>query len=159
MIRSCLLAAAALLAFAGAVPAHDYTLGDIAVGHPMARATPPAARTGAGYLTLENKGAAEDRLVAATGEVAERIEIHETTVTDGVARMRPLADGVAIPPGGTVELAPGGMHLMLMGLRHPLVEGERVPIVLSFEKAGEIEVELAVEAIGPAGAEDAHAGH
>lgn len=158
MIRSGLLVATVLLAFAGNAPAHDYTVGAIEVGHPFARATPPAARTGAGYLTLTNAGTTEDRLVAVTGEVAERIEIHETTFTDGVARMRPVA-GVAIPPGETVELAPGGIHLMLIGLRHPLVEGEQVPIVLSFEKAGEVAVDLAVEAIGPARAGGAHTAH
>lgn len=149
MIRSGLLVATVLLALAGNAPAHDVTAGAIEVGHPFARATPPAARTGAGYFTLTNTGTTEDRLVAVTGEAAQRIEIHETTVTDGIARMRPVA-GVVIAPGETVELAPGGMHLMLMGLRQPLVEGDRVPIVLSFEKAGEVAVDLAVEAIGPA---------
>jgi copper(I)-binding protein len=158
MYRSGLLVATVLLAIAGKAPAHDFTAGAIEVGHPFARATPPAARTGAGYFTLTNTGTTEDRLVAVTGEVAQRIEVHATSLTDGVARMRAV-ESIAIPPGETVQLAPGGMHLMLMGLRHPLVEGERVPIVLSFEKAGEVAVELAVEAIGPATAGGEHTAH
>lgn len=147
---------AAATMFASPSLSHDYTLGDIDIGHPAARATPPGARTGAGYLTLTNTGAEQDRLLSVSGGIAERIEIHETTVVEGVARMRPLAEGLAIAPGATVALAPGGIHLMLIGLTAPLVEGERVPVVLGFEHAGEIEVDLAVEAMG---AGDSHAGH
>lgn len=153
MIRSAMLAGA-MLALAAPLAAHDYTLGAIEIGHPAARASLPSARTGAGYLTLTNTGAEEDRLVAATGAIAERIEIHETVVTDGVARMRPL-DGLALPPGETVALEPGGLHLMLLGLTAPLAEGERVPVTLSFEEAGDIEVELHVEAMG-AGEDHSH---
>lgn len=147
MTRSTMLAVA-MLALAAPLAAHDYTLGAIEIGHPAARAAPPAARTGAGYLTLTNTGAGEDRLVAASGAIAARIEIHETTVTDGVARMRPL-DGLLLPPGQTVALEPGGVHLMLIGLSAPLTEGESVPVTLTFEQAGEIEVELAVETMSP----------
>ncbi len=139
----------------GASLSHDYTPGAIDIGHPVARATTPAARTGAAYLTLTNNGTEEVRLSALSGAIAERIEIHETTVVDGVARMRPHAEGLAVPPGATVTLAPGGMHIMLVGLTAPLVEGDRVPIVLSFDQAGEIEVELAVEAISA----ESHANH
>lgn len=153
------LAAAMLALLGGGAVAHDYRLGGIAIEHPFARATPPVARTGAGYLRLSNAGAEEDRLVAASGAASERIEIHETTLTDGVARMREVEGGVAIPPGATVAFTPGGQyHLMLVGLREPLTEGMRVPVVLTFERAGEIEVELAVEAARP-GEDDAHSGH
>lgn len=157
MIRLTTLLAVLALALCGGALAHDYRLGDIAIGHPFARATPPGAPTAAAYLSLANEGPAEDRLLGAVGAIAERIEIHESTLTDGVARMRPVEDGLAIPPGETVELAPGGYHLMLVGLDRPLAEGERVPVVLSFERAGDIEVELAVEA--PGVADDGHTHH
>ena len=52
------------------------------------------------------------------------------------------------PPGATVTLAPGGLHLMLMGLRKPLVRDTLVPLTLVFEKAGSVEIELSVEAMG-----------
>ena len=42
-----------------------------------------------------------------------KVELHETTVEDGVARMRPL-DSLVVPPGETVVLERGGKHLMLM---------------------------------------------
>lgn len=126
--------------------AHEYRLGDIAIGHPFAQATLPSARTGAAYLSLANSGAEDDRLLSASSGIAEKIEIHEVGVTGDVVTMRPAVDGVSIPAGQKVELAPGGYHLMLTGLKKPLVKGERVPIVLKFQHAGEIAVELAVEA-------------
>lgn len=79
---------------------------------------------------------------------------------DGVMMMRPLADGIEIKAGETVELAPGGFHLMLIDLKQPMTEGERVPLTLTFEKAGSIDVELAVEAArAPAAAAPQHSHH
>ena len=37
---------------------------------------------------------------------------------------------------------------MMMGLKAPLKQGEKVPLTLVFEKAGKIDVELAVVAMG-----------
>ncbi len=153
------LVAASALFMSHAALAHDYHAGDIHIVHPWSRATPPAAQVGGGFLKLENKGEAADRLVSASSPVAGRVEIHSMEVTDGVMRMRPLADGLEIKPGATVELAPGGYHLMLMELKQPLKEGERVPLTLTFEKAGSIDVELAVEAARPSGNHGAHGGH
>ena len=116
--------------------AHEYTVGDLAIGHPHAAATAAGARTGAGYLSVTNSGAEADRL---------RVELHATEAdAAGVARMRPV-EALEVPPGATVTLAPQGTHVMFMGLDAPLVEGERVPAVLVFEKAGEVAVEFAVE--------------
>jgi copper(I)-binding protein len=65
-----------------------------------------------------------------------------------VMRMRELEKGLEIPAGGTVTLAPGGFHLMLIGLTAPLKAGTRVPVTLVFEKAGSIDIELDVQAMG-----------
>lgn len=79
---------------------------------------------------------------------ARSVEIHEMTMTDGVMRMRPLAGGIAIPPGGTAWLRPGGTHLMLIGPAGPFAQGENVPVTLCFERAGEVTVDLEVAAAG-----------
>ncbi len=124
--------------------AHEYTVGDLAIGHPHAAATAAGARTGAGYLSVTNSGAEADRLLAVKADFP-RVELHATEVdAAGVARMRPV-EALEVPPGATVTLAPQGTHVMFMGLDAPLVEGERVPAVLVFEKAGEVAVEFAVE--------------
>ncbi|WP_246333155.1 copper chaperone PCu(A)C [Aureimonas mangrovi] len=150
---------AAALLTAGSALAHDYRAGSVEIDHPWSRATPPNANVGGGYLTLRNDGEEPDRLIGGSSPAAERVEIHTMEMEGDVMRMRQLPDGVEIPAGGTAELAPGGMHLMLIGLAAPLVEGERVPLTLEFEKAGSVEVELAIDAIGAGGAADAHSGH
>jgi len=144
------LAAIAALAvlWTGAADAQDYKLGTLEIGQPWARATPPTAPAGGGYMTITNKGAHPDRLVAVKSPAAGMVQVHEMKMEGNVMRMRELDGGLAIPPGATVALAPGGLHLMMMGLKAPLKQGERVPVTLVFEKAGTIDVELAVTAMG-----------
>ena len=142
-----LAAAAGLLPLSAAV-AHEYRAGDLVIGHPWGRAIGAAAPTAAGYMSLSNQGSAPDRLLDARSPAARQVEIHAMTMTDGVMRMRPLAEGLAIPPRGTAWLRPGGQHLMLVGPAGPFVQGSRIPVTLRFERAGEITVELEVAAAG-----------
>jgi len=146
-----ILAATALAAglIAAPVLAHDFSLGDLRLEHPWARATAGPVRNGAAFLTVHNSGAA-DRLLAAAGEVAERVEIHSHQMEGDVMKMRQV-EAVEVPAGGTAELQPGSYHLMLIGLDEPLKEGDRFPLTLTFEKAGEITVEVTVEGIGSMG--------
>jgi copper(I)-binding protein len=137
--------------------AHDYRVGDLQIAHPWSRGTPPGARVGAGYLRIDNRGTADDRLLSVTMERSGRAEIHEMSVTDGVMRMRELPTGIAIPTGGVVELKPGGLHLMFMELTASLKQGERLDGTLTFERAGKVDVSFAVEAIGASPPASAHA--
>ncbi len=100
-------------------------------------------------------------MAATAPAIAGRTEIHEMAVTNGVMTMRPLADGIAIPAGGKVEFKPGGYHVMFMELKQPLRQGERFKGTLTFEKAGSVEVEFAVEAVGARGGGhgSGHGGH
>jgi hypothetical protein len=51
-----------------------------------------------------------------------------------------------------VILAPNGYHITLVGLSAPLKQGDKVrAILLMFEKAGKVGVELDVQAIGAPG--------
>ncbi|PZU94279.1 MAG: hypothetical protein DI527_03540 [Chelatococcus sp.] len=153
------LALAALLLAATPAFAHGFKLGPLTIGHPWSRATPPGAKVGGGYLSVENTGTTADRLVSVSAPFAGRTEIHEMAVKDGVMTMRPLKDGVEIAPGAKVEFKPGGYHIMFMELKEPLKQGERRKGTLTFEKAGSVEVEFAVDAIGGKGGETEHKGH
>lgn len=140
--------------------AHDYTVGSLKIGHPWARATPPSAKVGGGYLSIENTGSEPDRLVGGSTEAAERLEIHETSLSDGIMRMREKTDGVAIPASTKVELKPSALHLMLVDLKAPLKQGDKVKATLVFERAGAVTVELQVQGVGaPQPAATGHAGH
>lgn len=148
MNKSVSLLVAGLLLAAAPAFAHDFKVGPLKIGHPWSRATPPGAKVGGGYVSVENTGSTPDRLVAVSVPFAERGEIHEMAVKDGIMTMRPLENGIEIPAGAKVELKPGGLHLMFMGLKEPLKQGEKVKGTLTFEKAGKVDVEFAVDAIG-----------
>lgn len=146
-MKSVLLAAAMALAVTSA-SAHEYKAGSLEIKHPWSRATPKGATVAGGYMKIVNTGTAPDRLIGGSTEAAPKFEIHEMSMQGGVMKMRQLPKGVEIKPGETVELKPGGYHLMFVGIAAPFEQGKRVKGTLEFEKAGKIEVEYAVEAIG-----------
>ena len=151
----CLVASVAW--FNGAASAEDFTVGSIQVANPWTRATPKGSTIAGGYMTITNKGAAPDRLVAGSAAPAGRFEVHHMAMENGVMKMRPVEGGLEIKPGETVELKPGSFHIMLMGLKQPLEKGQRIKGTLTFEKAGKVDIEYAVEAIGAT--PPAHGGH
>jgi copper(I)-binding protein len=139
---------AALAALAAPASAHDYKIGSLHIVHPWARATPKGATVGGGYMKITNSGSAPDRLISGSTPVAERFEVHEMSMDNGVMRMRMLKDGLEIKPGETVELKPGSLHVMMVNLKQPIQEGQRFKGTLVFEKAGTVEVEYAIEPVG-----------
>lgn len=146
--RSLVLAALAGPLLALPTHAHDYKVGSLEISHPWTRATAPTAKAGGGYLVITNKGTTPDRLVAAESNASQKVEIHEMKMDGNVMRMRELAGGLEIPPGGSVMLKPGGYHIMFMELKAPLAKGNKVPVTLVFEKAGKIDVDFAVQEMG-----------
>ncbi|RMF66363.1 MAG: copper chaperone PCu(A)C [Calditrichaeota bacterium] len=101
--------------------------------------------TGVVYLTLRNNGAAADRLLLATSDVAEAVELHRSKMVDGKMSMEMLKEGVIVPAGGEVVFAPGGYHIMLIGLKRDLKPGDQFPLTLAFEKSGTQTVTVVVQ--------------
>ncbi|WP_119156606.1 copper chaperone PCu(A)C [Caldimonas tepidiphila] len=156
MKRFLIAATALALSLLTSAHAHDYQLGPIRIAHPWARATVAGQPAGGAYLKLENAGPA-DRLLSVRSPVAASAELHLMTMDGNIMRMREV-DAIALPAGQTVEFKPGGLHIMLTGLKAPLKQGERVPLTLRFEKAGEVNVELAVESAASSGGDKPAAG-
>jgi hypothetical protein len=152
-IPRAVLAAALVSLFSGLSPvqAEDVKAGDLVISQAWTRATPGGATIGGGFLTIENKGSAPDKLVGASSDGAGKVEVHEMAMNNGVMTMRPLEGGLAIDPGKSVRLAPGGLHLMMMGLKSPLKQGDKLAVTLQFEKAGKVAVKLDVEGVGAKG--------
>jgi hypothetical protein len=152
MLRSILIGATASMLLAGPAFAQHaprtYKVGPLVIEAPWARATPAGAKVGAGYLKITNAGRQSDRLVGGSLPVAGGVEIHEMTMTDGIMRMRKLAQGLEIKPGQSVEFKPGGYHLMFTGLSEGLREKQAIKGTLVFETAGTVEVEYQVAPIG-----------
>jgi copper(I)-binding protein len=139
-----------MLAVAPAV-AQVFRSGDITIEQPWSRATPKGAPVAGGYMVIHNAGTTADRLTGGVFDFAGKVQIHEMTMQDGVMKMRPLATGLEIPPGGTVTLAPNGYHVMFMELKRQLTQGETVKGALDFEHAGKIPVEFKVGGMGDRG--------
>lgn len=143
------LCAALLLMLTAAANAE--TAGKLAIEGAWARPTPEGTTFSAGYLKITNRGDTSDVLLGASTPVADRAELHESSMNaDGVMTMRPLANGLEIKPGETVELKPAGAHIMIMGVREPLKDGETIPVKLNFKMAGPVEVTFAIKPLGAA---------
>ena len=67
----------------------------------------------AGYLDLENRSGAAVRITRVTSPQFEAVELHETAVENGIARMREIG-ALEIAHGERVRFERGGKHLMLM---------------------------------------------
>jgi copper(I)-binding protein len=139
---------AALACIVTAAQARDFKVGAIEISEPWSRATPKGSSVAAGYMKITNTGTAPDRLVGGSADIAPKLEVHEMSMEGGVAKMRPVKGGLEIKPGETVELKPGSFHVMFMGLKKPLAAGDQVKAKLTFEKAGPVNVEYEVRALG-----------
>ena len=137
-----LLAVPILLAVATAAFAQE---SPIRVADPKARPTAPGG-TGGVYMTIFNRGGADDDLTGLSTPIAEKAEMHRTVTTNGVSHMDAVAD-LPIKANGSVTFAPGGLHVMLTGLKQPLKLGDSFPLTLSFAKAGAITVTVSVQQI------------
>lgn len=168
--RSRLVRAGAGLAVAimaaGALAACGSDSEKVSVSDPWVRVTPGNQDMTAAYMMLKSDEA--DRLVAASvpSDVAETVELHETvseghsmddmgsdsmddmgsdsmSEMDGQMEMMGMKQvkSIALPAGKDVRLEPGGFHIMLMGLKNPIEPDDSYMITLTFEKAGEVEVE------------------
>jgi copper(I)-binding protein len=134
----------------GTIPAHaaEYDVGSIHIAQPWSRATPKGATAGAGYMTITNKGTTPDKVSCISDDASAKCEIHSMTMEGGVMKMRPVEGGLEIKPGETVTLAPSGFHVMFSALKHPLEQGKTVKATLKFDKAGSIDVEYPILAVG-----------
>ena len=132
---------AALLAAASASHAMPVTFENAWVRAPV-----PGQTVAAGYCDIVNQGDQALSIVRFAGPV--RVEMHETTHQDGMARMRPLAR-LPIAANATLSLQPGGKHLMLFGLDAALGEAAgQITLRALFANGEEISVVFAVHAFG-----------
>ena len=85
----------------------------------------------AGYLVLTNNTDHAIVIDEVTSPHFGSVEMHETTIENGISRMRQIAE-LVIPANGSVTLERGGKHLMLMRSTGP-----NESITLQFLSKGE----------------------
>jgi len=104
----------------------------------------PGSGMSVAYLTLTNNS--DERIVvdSVTSPAFARAEFHESSLDDGVARMREV-DALRIEPGRSITLGEGGLHIMLMEPAGEPGLGEPITLVLRYDEAGEIIVRATLE--------------
>ena len=123
---------------------------EIKVSDAWARETVAGQSATAAYMTIANDGAGDDRLVSVAAPAPAMAMLHSSENSGGIARMREMGTGVAIPAGGRIEFKPGGSHVMVTGLGAPLKAGQSLKLTLRFEKSGDRPIDVRVTpAAGP----------
>lgn len=104
-----------------------------------------AGNNSAIYLVIDNTTNQDDTLLSAECEVAEKVELHLSSMdAAGHMSMQPQ-EKISIPAGQKIELKPGGLHIMLIGLKEELQSGQKINAALVFEKAGKINLEVDIK--------------
>ncbi|MFJ8541731.1 copper chaperone PCu(A)C [Streptomyces sp. NPDC093586] len=93
----------------------------------------------AGFLTIANKGDAEDELTSVTSAAGE-VTVHET-----VGGTMKRVDRLPVPARGELVLESGGNHLMFEKLTHRPEQGETVSVELHFAHSDPVTVEMPVK--------------
>ena len=134
-------AVCALFLFSSPLAAEGIMVDDAYIRSSTAKST-----SGAAFMVVMNHSGADDRLIGASSDVADKVELHSHRSDDnGIMRMGEIEGGVAIAADEMHAFKRGGDHLMFMGLKESLVEGAMVPVTLEFEKAGAVEIEVMVD--------------
>lgn len=110
-----------------------------------------AGRPGAVFLKIENKGGA-DRLISASSSLSNKVELHTHTMNNGVMRMRQV-EAIDVAAKSVTELKSGGHHIMMFNVKNLPEKGSKIPLTLTFEKAGEVQIEVVA---GQAGDKHSH---
>lgn len=121
--------------------------------------TRPAAQgeNGAVYFAIHNQGLQDDALTGVTSDVAEAVEMHESTMSGDVMQMQKL-DSVPLERSAEIKFAPGGLHIMLVSLKRDLHLGDEIEITLHFTNFEDISVIVPVSDM-PALGEHSASGH
>jgi len=108
----------------------------IAVSSTQIVAPAPGRAASVAYMTISNSSDDTVSIRKIEGPQFERIELHETVLDDGIARMQPLRTSI-IAPGGEFSFKPGGPHIMLLEPTSGIVPGKIVTLHVHFS-SGEI---------------------
>lgn len=134
----------ALLATGGCSPQPE----SVWVEEPWILEPPGGTTSMAGYGVLHNP---TDQAVVVAGvdsPAFERIQLHETRVENGQARMSAV-DSLTLPAGGRAVMHPGGLHLMLMAPETALRAGDQAEIRFRLADGGALKVTFPVRKGSP----------
>jgi copper(I)-binding protein len=115
----------------------------VTVSQPWIRATAPGQTVSGAFMTLVNDSQTAYALTSVSFSGASTVEIHETSMKEGMMRMRKVSR-VDIPANGSTELKPGSYHIMLIGLEKDMKAGMAETLTLTFSDGSQKTVEALV---------------
>lgn len=116
------------------------TAGGLQVSDPWVRAAPPNAPALAAFMKLENHTGTELSIVdARTSLAVDHVELHRTTMVDGVMKMTPQT-AIPVAAHSATLLKPGSWHIMLISPQKVPMAGESVGLTLLLSDGSEQEV-------------------
>lgn len=115
---------------------------EIRIDDPWIQNLPPTVPVRAGYMTLTNSGTQNVKIIALHGDGFTQIEIHRSTMQDGMMQMEEIPD-LEIGAGERLELAPGGLHLMMYPVE-PTRPGESHKIRIEFDDGSTRTIDMTV---------------
>jgi len=137
------ITAAALFAAILVAPvagAHEFKIKDFEFIHPWTREPARGVKDVPVYMVLRNMAPTDDRIVAVSSAFATKGELRAGKDEGGGQ-----ITAIAIPGNATVELNADRPHILLRGLTEPIDGYQYFPLVLTFERAGRMEIEVYVE--------------
>jgi len=119
------------------------TTGELIIEDAWAR-TGIAGGNSAVYFIIKNGMGEDDALLSASCDTAKMTQVHMSSMDAEGNMSMSEQERVEIPAGESVEFAQGGLHVMLMNLNQDLVNGDSLEVTLSFEKSGDVVLQVPV---------------
>lgn len=131
--------------FTGLMFINNFAFADsISIENAYVRATPPNTQNSAAFMVIHNAMKSDIKLVSASSDIAERVELHEHIHEDGMMKMRQV-ESINIKQEQEVSLQPGGYHVMFIGLKQALKEGDVVNLSLYFDNGDKINIDAPIK--------------
>jgi len=118
-----------ILFFSTSVFAHKFETDRMIIEHPWMKIF---NTNGVGYFTITNTSSYDLYLMGAGSDAVKKIELHQVSMENDIAKMRPVEGGLEIKAGETMELKPLSFHLMFFGIDKDYEIGQMMHVELVF---------------------------
>ena len=119
-----------ILFFSTSVFAHKFETDRMIIEHPWMKIF---NTNGVGYFTITNTSSYDLYLMGAGSDAVKKIELHQVSMENDIAKMRPVEGGLEIKAGETMELKPLSFHLMFFGIDKDYEIGQMMHVELVFK--------------------------
>ena len=121
----------------------SYSAGLLSFENAWVREAPPMAKNLAGYVSVKNISGESVSIVSLSSPLFEKVEMHVTTLKNGMMRMRQLGS-LSLKSGEMVVFEPGGKHFMLKKPKKRIISGLKVPIMVNLKSGEMLSIQMEV---------------